>query len=251
MDLVEVVLLGVGGEHLRHTGVEPTSEDRRQAGLLEPLAVGPLPRILEVRLFRRLVVRRVKVRDAGGKAGVHDREVLVRERDVHHEVGLVFLDERRRGRHVHGVELRGRDFRRRSLRGVPRALLDVRLDRLAPRLGAGRDQQLAERFGVLGHLRGRHAGDAAGADENHSCHASFPSLVAFISRSSENPRPDIAEMPIIEGNPANSRPAVPMRTVYHTSRPPASNVPPAPSENWSEQYSRHGIGDSRGIGDLI
>ena len=182
VDFVEVVLLRVGGEHLRHAGVETTAEDGREAGLLELLAVSPLPGILKVRLLRRLVVGRIEVAHAGGEAGVHDREVLVRERDVHHEVGLVFPDQRRRGRHVHRVDLRGCDLCRHALRGIPRALLDVRLDRLAARLGAGRDQQLAERFGVLGHLRGGHAGDAAGTYQHNSAHGEDPfSRILFMS----------------------------------------------------------------------
>ena len=182
VDLVEVVLLGVGGEHLRHAGVEPAAEDGRKAGLLEPLAVGPLPGILEVRLLGRLVVRRVEIAHPCGEAGVHDREILVRQRDVHHEIGLVLLDERGKSRHVHRVDLRRGDFRGRALRGVPWTCLDIRLDGLAPRLGAGGDQQFAEHVGVLGHLRGRHASHAAGANQHYSAHGEDPfSRILFMS----------------------------------------------------------------------
>ena len=94
VDLVEVVLLRIRREHLGDAGVEAAAEYRGESRLLEPLAVRPLPRVLEVRLFRRLVVGGVEVADARGETRVHDREVLIRERDVHHEVGTEVLDER-------------------------------------------------------------------------------------------------------------------------------------------------------------
>ena len=171
-DLVEVVLLRVSGEHLGDAGVEAAAENRREAGLLEPLAVRPLPGILEVRLVRRLVVRRVQIAHARREARVHDREVLVGQRDVHDEVGLEILDHRRRRRDVHRVELRGRDLRGVRLRLRPSALSagdalrNVVPDGAAARLRARRDEEFAECPGVLAHLRRRDARDAACADEH-------------------------------------------------------------------------------------
>ena len=172
LDRVEIMLLRIGREDLRDAGVEAAAEDRGEARLLELLAVLPLPRILEVRLFRRLVVRRVEIAHAGRQARVHDREVLVGERDVHDEVGTVALDERGELRHVHRVDLRGGDLRRVRLRLRPDALplrdtlLDVVLDRDAARFRARGDEKLAEHVGILTHLGRGNARDTTCSDEH-------------------------------------------------------------------------------------
>ena len=167
LDRVEIVLLSVRGEDLRDAGVEAAAEDGGEAGLLEPLAVRPLPRVLEVRLLGRLVVGGVQVAHSRLEACVHYREVLVRKRDVHDEIRLVSPDELHEARDVHGIDLRSLYLRRHALLREPRAALDVRLDRLAAGLGARRYQEFSEHVGVLGHLRGRDAGHSAGTDEHY------------------------------------------------------------------------------------
>ena len=176
LDCVEIVLLRVGGEHLRDAGVEAAAEDRGKPRLLEPLAVRPLPGVLEVRLVRRLVVRGVEIGHPRLEARVHDCEILIGKRDVHDKIGLELADHRDEARRVHRVDLRRRDLRRDSLLREPRALLDVRLDRVAARLRARGDKKFAEDFGIAGHLCGRHSGYSAGSNEHH-----FLRHVAFLS----------------------------------------------------------------------
>ena len=48
VDLVKIVLLGIGNEHGRDTRVKAGAEQARQAGLAEALVIGPLPRIVKV-----------------------------------------------------------------------------------------------------------------------------------------------------------------------------------------------------------
>ena len=166
LNRVEIVLLRVGGEDLRDAGIESAAEDCGEPRLLKPFAVRPLPGVLEVRLLRRLVVRRVEVADARLEARVHDREVLVRQRDVHDKIRLEALDHLHEPRRIHRIDLRGRDLRARLALPVPRTTLDVLLDRLAPRLGAGRDQERPEGLRILAHLRGGNPGDSAGPDQH-------------------------------------------------------------------------------------
>ena len=111
LDGVELVLESVGAVGLRDTRVKTGTEQCRKAGLFKLFFISPLPAVVEVgaeALFLAafvvdlaplgvvnvfgLVVRRVHVIHATFEAGVHDGEVLVRKRDVHHQVGLVFLD---------------------------------------------------------------------------------------------------------------------------------------------------------------
>ncbi len=88
VDLVEMVLGGIGREDRRDARVKAAAEDRREPRLLEAVLVGPLPRILEMGLVLGLVVGRVEVVAAAFEAGVHDRQVLVRQRHVDHDIGL-------------------------------------------------------------------------------------------------------------------------------------------------------------------
>lgn len=108
-----------------------------------------------MRLLRRFVVGRVEVADAGLQAGIHDREVLIRERDIHDEVGLELPNHLHEPRRIHRIDLRGRDPGGGSALAValvPRTRFNVRLDRLAPSFRARRDQQVPERLGILAHL---------------------------------------------------------------------------------------------------
>ena len=91
----------------RDTRVETAAEDGRKTGGLETVLIGPLPRILEVRLVARLVVGRVEVVAAAFEAGVHDREILVRKRHVDHDVGFERAEQFAQLRHAVGVDLGG------------------------------------------------------------------------------------------------------------------------------------------------
>ena len=64
-----------------------------RSGLLEALLVGPLPLVLELGQIRRLVVGGVEVIDPGFQAGVHQRQILVGQGDVEHQVRLDPLDQ--------------------------------------------------------------------------------------------------------------------------------------------------------------
>ena len=105
VNLVEQVFLRIGAPDVRDAGVEPAAEDGRQASGLEALLIGPLPGILELCHLARLVVGGVEIVHAGLEAGVHDRQVLVGQGHVDHEVRLHFPDQRDGGGHVIGVHL--------------------------------------------------------------------------------------------------------------------------------------------------
>ena len=106
VDLVKIVLQGVGGKDAGDARVKAGAQDGGQAGLLELLGVSPLPAVIKVggetlllaALFidsapggvvgvLRLIVGGVDVVDAAGQAGVHDGQVLIRQRHVQDHVG--------------------------------------------------------------------------------------------------------------------------------------------------------------------
>ena len=93
LDFIKVVLGGIGRINTRHTGVETATEDGRETSLLEALLVGPLPGILEVCLVLGLVVGRIEVGATALQAGFHDGEVLIRQGQVHDEIGLELVHE--------------------------------------------------------------------------------------------------------------------------------------------------------------
>jgi len=128
VDGVELVLLGVGAVSLGHARVEAAAQQGGEAGFLKLFGVGPLPAVVEVGGeacllaallidgtprgvvgVLRLVVGGVHVVDAAGEAGVHDGQVLIGQGDVHHEVGLIALDEGDDLVHMVGIHLCGGD----------------------------------------------------------------------------------------------------------------------------------------------
>jgi hypothetical protein len=109
VDFVEMVLGGIGCEDGRDARVEAAAEDRRKPCGLEPILIGPLPRILEMRLVLRLVVGRVEVVAAALQARVHDREILVWQGNVDNDVGLESAEQRAQLGHAVGIDLGGLD----------------------------------------------------------------------------------------------------------------------------------------------
>ena len=88
VDLVEVMLGGIGGKDARHPGVETTSKDSGKAGLFESFAIGPLPAILILCLVKRLIIGGIKVVYSALQAGIHNGKVLVGKSYIYHKVGL-------------------------------------------------------------------------------------------------------------------------------------------------------------------
>ena len=159
VDLVEQVLLGVGAVDVGHARVEAAAQGGHVAGLLVAVLEGPLLLVLELRLVGVLVVGGVEVGHAGLQARLHDGQVLIGQGHVDQHVGLERLDQLDQLIDAVGVHPGGLD-RAIQLSG----------DRLALRLVAAGQQDLAEDLGMLGALVGHDAADAAGADNQDFAH---------------------------------------------------------------------------------
>ena len=154
VDLVEVVLGGVGREDGRHARVEAAAEDRREARGLEAVLVGPLPRILEVGFVLGLVVGRVEVVASALQAGVHDRQILIGQRHVDDDVGPEGAEELAELRHAVGVDLGG----------LHPPAADGGRHGVAFRLGAAGQHHVGE-YGVGGDLLRHDRADASCSDD--------------------------------------------------------------------------------------
>ncbi len=163
LDAVQQVVAGVCAEDVGDPGVEPGAHQRHQARLLEPLSVGPLPLVFELRLVPRFVVGGVHVVDAGLEACVHDREILVGQGHVDDQRGAELLDERDGLRNVVGIHRRRRDV-------TSGQLFDRCRDRVATALGTACEQDLAEDVRVLGTLVGNDTADATRSDDEDLVH---------------------------------------------------------------------------------
>ena len=178
VDLIEVVLRGVGREDAGHARIETGAEERGEAGLPELILVSPLPAVVEVGgealLFNallidlpplriigvlRLVVGGVDIVHLACKAGVHDREILIGKRDVQDRVRLVGGNERDKLIHVVRIDLCGRELHGGS------GLLDLFFQRDAFFLRAARDHELREGLIVLAALLDSDLGYASAADD--------------------------------------------------------------------------------------
>ena len=163
LQFVEVVLGGVGGEDAGHTRVEAAAQNGTESGLLETLAVGPLPRVLEVRLVLGFVVGRVEVVAPRLQAGLHDGEVLIRQCQVHHDVGLVAAQQLDELFDAVGIHLRRLDL------GAVFLVKDFsQCDALLLRAAGNHD--FRERVGVLTHLVSCYGGYTASSDDKYSSH---------------------------------------------------------------------------------
>ena len=176
VDLVELVLFGVGAVGLGDAGIKTAAKQRGETGLFKLFPVGPLPAVIEVggkarflaSLFidgapgrvvgiLRLVVGGIHIVDAAGQAGVHDGQVLIGQGDVHDEIGLVAVDQFDQPVHVVRVHLGGG-----NLCG------GFALQRGGQRVALGfcpaGDAQLGEYVADLTALADGHVGHAAAAD---------------------------------------------------------------------------------------
>ena len=166
LDGIQQVLLDVGGEDRGHAGIEARTQQGHQTGVLETVLIGPLPLVFELGLVARLVVGGVQIVHARRQAGVHDRQVLIGQGQVHDQFGLHLLDQRRGRRHVVSVNGRRVDVDAEArLHGLG--------DRIALGLGAARQGDMREDVRVHRHLVDGHRTDAACADNQHLAHLCF------------------------------------------------------------------------------
>lgn len=149
------------------------------------IAVRPLPGVIKVRgkpsslqrlsYFSRQTGSSVfsarsspyEIVDPAGEAGVHDRKILVRQRNVHDEIGLHFFDERDDLVDLVRVDLRGRDLR-----------LCLAFELCFERVALGKRAAGYAQFGkhVVAHttFADRDGRDAAAADDQYFCHDLSP-----------------------------------------------------------------------------
>ena len=89
LNLVEVMLGGIGCEDACHARVETAAKNGTKASLLKAFTICPLPRILEVCLVLRFIVSCVEIVAPCLQASLHDGKVLIGQRKVHDQVRLV------------------------------------------------------------------------------------------------------------------------------------------------------------------
>ena len=177
VDLVKIVLLGIGDEHGRDARVKAGAEQARQTGLAEALVIGPLPRIVKVggeaqllaALFvdlapcgivgvLRLVVRGVDIVHAALEAGLHHGKVLIRQGQIQHGIRADVADEHTQRGDVIGVDLgRGDDGLR-----LPGELF---LEGVALRLCAAGEHELRKQAVILTALLNGDLCNAAAAND--------------------------------------------------------------------------------------
>ena len=159
VDLVEMVLGGIGGEDRRHARIEPAAENRRESLFAETILIGPLPRIFEMRFVPWLVVGRIEVIDAAFQAGVHDREILIGKGHVDDDIGTEGAEEFAQFGNAVGIDLSG----------LYAAAADRRRNGVALRLGAAGQHHVRKDW-IGRHLLRYDRTDAACADDQSSTH---------------------------------------------------------------------------------
>ena len=160
-DFVEKVLLRVGAVNVRHARVETGAEQGAQARFFEAFPISPLPGVFKLRVIRRFVVRRIDVVNAGVQTRVHQRQILIRERNVDQNLRLKFFQKRDHFLYVVRI-----DFRRFNHNA--RRIFDVRRNRLAFILVAGSEHDFAELRRILSYFVSDDVADPARTDDKRS-----------------------------------------------------------------------------------
>ena len=149
-------------------GVKARTEQRHKPGILKAILIGPLPVIFELGLILGLIVRCVDIMHTSGKAGVHDRQILIGQRKVDDQRGLDRFDQQSERGDFFGVDLI-------RIHGYAGALFDRRGNRITFRFCAARKADVRENIGVHRHLVHRDRSDAACADYQNPAHLLRPS----------------------------------------------------------------------------
>ena len=89
VDLVEVMLSGVGGIDTTDPRIESAAKDSRKASLFETVLVGPLPTVFEMSLVFWLIVGSVEIVTATCQTSIHNRQVLIGQSEVDDQFWLI------------------------------------------------------------------------------------------------------------------------------------------------------------------
>src|SRR5574344_606189 len=113
VNLVKVVLGSIGCVDGGHARVKSAAKDSCETSLLKSLLEGPLPGVLEVGLIFWFIVGCVEIIDSALQTCLHDGEILIGKGEVHHDVGLYFVEELHEFIHIVSIYLCGLDAARR------------------------------------------------------------------------------------------------------------------------------------------
>ena len=164
VDFVEVVLCCVSSVDRGDPRVETATEDGAKSSFLKAFAISPLPRIFKVCFIFGFVVGSVEIVTTGFKASLHDGEVLIGKREIHHQIGLERFEKCHQFRHVVGIHLRRFDVVAQAHVG------NAFGDSFALRHGARSNHDFVKNIGVFRHFHGGNGGDTTSANDENFTH---------------------------------------------------------------------------------
>ena len=156
VNLIKVMLQGIGTEHACYPRVKAGAQQRRNACLFELLPISPLPLVLKLCRILRLIVGSVHIAYLALQAGIHDGQVLIRQCQIQHHIRLHPFDEGYQLLHAVGIHLGRGDF--------ALAPLQLFLQGIALADSTAGDADFLKGIAVLHALVNCHAGHAAAAD---------------------------------------------------------------------------------------
>ena len=89
--LIKVMLLCIGAEHTRYTGVKSASEKRCDARLFKLFPIRPLILVFKLGCIGVLVVCRIDIVCLCFKTSVHYCKILIRKRNIYYNIGLFLV----------------------------------------------------------------------------------------------------------------------------------------------------------------
>ena len=111
VDLVKLMFQRIRRKYAGYTRIKAASQQCGNARLFKFLTVCPLPFILKFCRVLRLIVRSIDIMGLRRQAGIHDRQILVRKRQVQHHIRVKFLNQGNQLIHVVCIHLRSLNLR--------------------------------------------------------------------------------------------------------------------------------------------
>ncbi len=170
----QAFLLGIGAHDICNARIKAAAENGGNAFLYKPILIGPLPTIFELGDITRLIVCCIHVMRAGFEACIHDRQVLIGQGHIDHQVGFDLVDEGDGLGDIIGIDLSDIDWRLAQFGDV-----------FTGDEAAAGQRDMLERFSVHGAFLRDDRPRRASADDQNSIHFRVGHRISPFKQSSK------------------------------------------------------------------
>ncbi len=97
---VKIMLLRVCTKDIRNTRVKAATKQSKDSSFLVARVIRPLLLIFKMRGIGVFIVCGVQIMRLCAQTRLHNRQILIRKRDIHHELWAIFFNQSHKGFHI-------------------------------------------------------------------------------------------------------------------------------------------------------